>query len=126
MADDDIMSFTTAQARAKAEAEADGHELKLLEFDVDGETFHAAPFPPGGALLDAAAVASARTSMDRLQLVGKFLDAVLTSDSAERFSRRLRSGDKPIDLATASQVVVYLVEKYGGRPTEPSSPSAVG
>lgn len=123
---DPTMSFTTAQARQKAQDEAAGGEFKWLEFEVDGDTFQAAPFAPGGALLDAAAISVAQNKLERLTLIGKFLDGVLTEESAERFAKRMRSGDEPIDLETAAQIVAKLMEHYGGHPTVPPSPSPVG
>lgn len=141
---DDLLSFTTAQARKNAEAQAaGGTAVTYIPFDLDGERYQAAAVPPGGALLDAAAMAAA-DGAERLRLVAGFLDAVLlrgdgiladplanppikaVGSSAERFAARLRDPDNPIDLPTAAQVVAKLMEKYSGRPTEPSSPSAVG
>jgi hypothetical protein len=122
----EVRSFTTAQARKRAEAEAAGGQLRYIEFDIDGEKFYAAPIAPGGALLDAAAAGQAKNNVERLRVVAGFLDAVLTSESAERFSQRMRTGDNPIDLATAAQVMAFLMEEYGGRPTVPSSASSDG
>jgi hypothetical protein len=55
-----------------------------------------------------------------------FLDTVLLPDSALRFAERLRSATEPITFTQAYDVWRWLLGEYGGRPTEPSSPSSSG
>jgi hypothetical protein len=61
--------------------------------------------------------------------VDAILDAlglVLLPDSAAAVAKRLGDLENPIELEQASEVMIWLLEKYGLRPTQPSSNSAGG
>lgn len=96
-----------------------------ITFDVDGEVFEAAGAPPGGALLDVVNFATG-TNLQRIKAIGDFLNAALVPESRERFLVRLRSTENPISLATAAQVMAWLLGKYSGRPTVPSTSTPNG
>jgi hypothetical protein len=96
-----------------------------IQFDVDGDVFEAAGAPPGGALLDVVAFATG-TNLQRMKAIGDFLDVALLPESRDRFLARLRSTDRPISLATASQIMAWLLGQYSGRPTVPSTSTPNG
>lgn len=88
-----------------------------IEFDVDGEVFHAAGTAPGSAMLDAAAAAVSENAAERAKSLGAFLDIVLLPESRDRFHARMRDPENPIDVSTAAQVVGFLIETYSGNGT---------
>ena len=93
-----------------------------VEFDVDGETFFAAPVMPTQAVLDVADLAVKESVAERASAISGFLDAVLLPESAVRFAARLRDPERPIGIEDAVAVVNWLIEDvYAMRPTVPSS-----
>lgn len=123
---------------ASRPADPDGQPVP---FDVNGERFEARPAGsmPGGFLFDAAeimglvqhlgpnpnaATVDLPTLLHLMRLCHRALDEMLLPESATRFADRLRSGDTPIDVFTALEVVTYLIEEvFADRPTMPSSSS---
>lgn len=74
---------------------------------------------------DGAAVAA---DIDRsLNLIGDMFTILLPGESGIRFRERLLSETEPIDLTRQVLPILYwLLEEYGMRPTQPSSPSPSG
>jgi hypothetical protein len=63
------------------------------------------------------------------ETLGKVLsifDLILLKDSAALFRSRVESVDNPVDLTQVMDVMVWLMEMYGQRPTTPSSDSSDG
>jgi hypothetical protein len=62
-----------------------------------------------------------------LNLIADMFAILLPGPSGERFKERLLSETEPIDLQRQALPALYwLLEEYGVRPTEPSSPSPNG
>jgi hypothetical protein len=62
-----------------------------------------------------------------LQRVGDMFTILLPGPSGQRFKQRLLSEEEPIDLQQQALPALYwLLERYGMRPTQPSSPSPDG
>jgi len=61
---------------------------------------------------------------DQLQKVMEILDDIMFEDSIKRFAERMDSKTEPIDMATLTGVMNWLMEEYGERPTVPSSSSS--
>jgi hypothetical protein len=104
-------------------------ERHRLQFTIDGDIFEAAPALPGKTLTEFAKrftdVSDANLE-DRLDIFAEALNMVLLPDSAALFSKRFEDLARPIELEQASDVIVWLLEAYGLRPTQPSSPSSSG
>ncbi|MGH9857912.1 MAG: hypothetical protein ACRD4B_08720 [Acidobacteriota bacterium] len=59
----------------------------------------------------------------QLSAVGDLFKLMLTDDCADRFVERLSSRDEPLDLKQqVIPIMFWLMEEYGLRPTEPSTP----
>jgi hypothetical protein len=89
-----------------------------VRFELNGETYDCVPILPAGIHLDV-------LNSGQAQVAG-FLDGVLTEESAERFARAIRSPDPAVDLGTVTEIAMWLVEVYTGRPTGPSNGSSPG
>ena len=63
---------------------------------------------------------------DALVKVLSIFNLVLLGQSAELFRSRVESVDKPVDLTQVMDIMVWLMEMYGQRPTQPSSDSSDG
>lgn len=102
---------------------------KRLVFRIDDDIFEAAPALPGKTLGTFAKRFSdiEKTPIDQqLDVFADALGLVLLPESNARFQKRLADLEQPIELEQASDVVAWLMEEYGHRPTQPSSPSSTG
>lgn len=62
-----------------------------------------------------------------LNVVGQIFAILLPGASGARFKERLLSEEEPLDLnAQVIPALYWLLEQYGMRPTQPSSPSPDG
>lgn len=100
-----------------------------LVFRIDDDLFEAATALPGNVLAQFATRFSNIESIPLDQQLKVFADAlgmVLLPESNGRFQKRLDDLENPIELEQASDVIQWLLEAYGLRPTEPSSDSSTG
>lgn len=100
-----------------------------LVFRIDDDVFEAAAALPGNTLAQFATRFSNVESVPLDQQLKVFADAlglVLLPESNARFQKRLDDLQNPIELEQASDVITWLLEHYGLRPTEPSSDSSTG
>lgn len=106
--------------------QSEAENAEAVTFDFSGDQYAAAPVCPGGLLFDLAAIEKSSTAEQAKALLG-FLDEVLIGDSADRLAARLRDPANPLGVKDLNQLVEWLMgEVYGGRPTDPSSPSPGG
>lgn len=104
-------------------------ERKRLVFRIDDDLFEAATALPGNVLAQFATRFSNIESIPLDQQLKVFADAlglVLLPEANSRFQKRLDDLQNPIELEQASDVIQWLLEAYGLRPTEPSSDSSTG
>lgn len=103
------------------------HERVL--FRIDGDVFEAARTIPGKTLSRFAgrfANIEQVPAEQQLDAIADALGMVLLPESNALFQKRLDDLHNPISLEQASNVITWLLERYGMRPTEPSSPSSAG
>jgi hypothetical protein len=102
---------------------------KQLVFRIDDDVFEAAKALPGKTLARFAARFAdiEKTPVDKqLDAFADALGMVLLPESNALFQKRLDDLENPIELEQASDVIQWLLECYGLRPTEPSSDSSTG
>lgn len=122
------MDTITAPAPAAPVKDFSQARERLL-FKIDGDVFEAAAALPGKTL---ARFAGRFGDIDKvapeqqLDAITDALGMVLLPGSAALFAKRLEDLTNPISLEQASDVITWLLERYGMRPTEPSSPSSAG
>lgn len=102
-----------------------------ITFTIDGDLFTAAPALPGETLVQFVSRFSGdegtdRTPAEQLNEWREALELVLLPESYELFVSRMRDRARPIEVDQMSDVIVWLLEQYGLRPTQPSSPSVPG
>jgi len=99
----------------------------LEPFTADGDTF--TPVPGAAAMLVGGIVGQiqgAATLDEKMLAIGEFFDVMLTDESAKLMQDRLRSKTNPLDINQALEIIEYLTEEIGARPTVPSSSSSDG
>lgn len=100
-----------------------------LVFRIDDDLFEAAPAIPGDMLTEFAkryANVGDAPLEQQLNVMKDALSLVLLPESHARFTKRLSDVENPIELEQTVEVVQWLMECYGRRPTQPSSTSASG
>lgn len=103
---------------------------KKIIFRIDEDVFEAAPVMPAQTLLEFSvkfAQTQGKGDLDKqLVILRDTLEMVLLPESFDRFASRLSDRERPIELGQLSDVVMWLLEEYGLRPTRPSSASLGG
>lgn len=95
------------------------------KFAIDDEVFRCAADLPAGAATFLARMAKA-VPTDRILMLGDFLDLIILPEDAERFAARLGDPTHPITMNKFGEIIEWMLEEYGVRPTQPSSSSANG
>lgn len=105
-------------------------QRKRLDFTIDDDTFDAAPALPGDVFVEFVGLYNSTGDVDGLKeqhdLLKQALELVLLDESWQRFAARLKDKARPIEDDQMSDVVIWLLEEYGMRPTVPSQPSPDG
>ncbi len=103
---------------------------KRLDFQIDDDTFEAASVLPGDVFAEFVSVYNSTVDSETYQqqhdMLKHALELALLPDSWKRFDERLRDKANPIDDDQMSDVILWLLEEYGMRPTQPSRPSSDG
>lgn len=98
-----------------------------IVFTVDTEEFEACPAIPADILLEFSAryedAANLKGLGSQYEALTSLLELVLLEDSHARLRGRLRDRQHPVDLDQLNDIVVWLMECYGARPT-PLSPDS--
>ena len=98
-----------------------------ITFKMENDVFECLPDIPLDMLVDLADIASVEKGKEQIEKVKELFDAVMTHDSAAKLRERSAKGaTQPIGSRLLTQVLPWLLEVYGLRPTEPSSDSADG
>lgn len=90
------------------------------------ETFTAIAVAPGGVLLEFTEKVEPETGARPASAIIQFLEDVLVDGDAPRFTALIHSKTSQVDIDTLGEVVSWLMEEYGQRPTSPSNGSGGG
>jgi hypothetical protein len=103
---------------------------KRVEFKIDDDTFVAPkvlPIPVMQQLAQASdALKANESTADALDKIVNVFDIILIDSSATRMRERVASKDEPVDLSQLTDILMWLLEVYGLRPTQPSSDLSAG
>ena len=102
-----------------------------IQFKIDGDVFTASPAIPAQVMIDFAKMFAGmdpdKTSVeDQLQAFSMVLKIVLTPPSLTVFQRRMADPTTPVDMEQIENVIEWLFEEYGMRPTQPVESSPPG
>lgn len=103
---------------------------RVIEFKIDGDVFRCHPRLPAQVLMDFAVKADKMgdnpTGEQGIQAMLDVLEATLLPENFHRFQGRMKDPDNPIELDQVSEIVPWIMESYGLRPTAPSEDSSGG
>jgi hypothetical protein len=97
-----------------------------LFFELDGERFNCAPAVPVASLQEIARMSSTVTAANASDMLKEFFGVVMDADTKERIAVRMMDKVNPLDLDVAIDIMNWLLEEYGMRPTQPSSGTSNG
>lgn len=100
-----------------------------VQFRIDDDLFQGVPNIAALQLLEFANLSDQLTDAsmaDQPKIFKALVDLLLTPDSALRFSERMGDRENPISIIQVQQVIEWLMERYGMRPTQPSGDSSSG
>lgn len=100
----------------------DRNHTEPQTFMIDDDLFECARVLPAGVGRKFAQLQD-KSPVEQFDGIGEILDIVLLPESAERFAARMVDPQNPISMEQIGQIIEWLVEEYGGRPTTPSANS---
>lgn len=101
----------------------------VFRVDDTGDVFHAAPAIPAEVLAEFAGRFSNLEDSDaskRFSVVVEVLEMVLQPGSFALLRRKMADKANPVELDQLNDIILWLLEVYGLRPTQPSSDSSDG
>lgn len=104
-------------------------QRREIKFKIDDDVFEVAPALPAGVLMDFATdfqKLDKESGEDQKRSMMTILETVLVAGSYQRFTQRMQDRLQPIDLEQVNDVIEWIMEEYGMRPTEPSEDSSGG
>lgn len=119
-ADDDVRDFTKKTKPVRFQIDRD---------DGSPEFFEGIKALPAMLLVEFAVTMDSLSETDTAQQPKVFRDLfglILSDESAKRFIERMSSKTDAIDMSQIMEVMPYLMEQYGMRPTQPSPVSSDG
>lgn len=96
---------------------------KQIRFRVDDDVFEAAPAIPAEVLTQFVVKFSDVDNLpvlQRVEALAEVLKMILKPESFSRFRERMSDPESPIDIDQLNDVIEWLMEQYGQRPTQPS------
>jgi len=104
-------------------------DRKKIDFVIDGDQFDCVTAIPAKTLMEMTGDFQGMDEEDPVQSIKAMmvvLQKFLLPRSFELFERRMGDQENPIELPQVNDVIMWLMEQYGMRPTEQSSISVVG
>jgi hypothetical protein len=104
---------------------------RAIKFKVDDDVFEATPELAAALVVEFAEEAElidkdATRPAELIGVMGNLLNRVLLPSSAERLMARLKDTKNPIGIERLLEIIEWLLEQYGLRPTPPDSDSSAG
>ena len=101
-----------------------------IQFKIDDDVFECYPVIPVGTMLMFASkgqsVGDDPSPETQMAVYEEMLRLVMQPESADLFIERMNSREKPVSTRQAQEVISWIMEQHGERPTEPSENSSDG
>jgi len=112
-----MKEFTTAAASVDVSPD------EMMEFKIDGQECRAFQPSNGQLAILLASISSTQSWTHQVAGVINFFDAVLDEDSSAYITRRLLDRRDQFGIDEVQNIIEWMVEEWGARPTQPSSGS---
>lgn len=104
---------------------------KTLQFRIDDDVFEASPAIPAEVMIQFAerfttADPTKMTIAEQIRIFRDLLEIVLLPESMKIMARRMADPANPVDMDQLDQIITWLMEEYGMRPTTESGSSSNG
>ncbi len=104
---------------------------KALTFRIDDDVFEAAAAIPAETMIQFAeqftvADPTQIPIKEQMRIFRDMLDMVLLPESMERLRKRMSDSANPVDMEQINDIITWLFEEYGMRPTTESVSSSIG
>lgn len=99
---------------------------KVIQFDLDGHRYVCYPALAIPSLQEISTLAADFTPATAVEQLTKFFEVILPDEDAMRLSAKLTDKNNPLELDQAADIMHWVVEAYGLRPTTSSSASSNG
>lgn len=104
---------------------------KQLVFQIDDDRFEAAAAIPAEVMIQFAerfttADPSKMTIAEQVGIFRELLEIVLLPESMATMRKRMADPKQPVDMEQLDQIITWLMEEYGMRPTSGSGSSSPG
>lgn len=107
-----------------------GRARKRILFTVDEDQFEAALALPAETFVEFTVRFNEYTEADgwaeNFKALDTALELVLLTDSYTRLHARFSDKEHPVEIEQMADIIMWLLEQYGLRPTQPSSDSSDG
>jgi hypothetical protein len=105
-----------------------GGSLEPKKFYIHDDLFEAAPELPLGLLADLARLRNVTEEVEKngIESIYMILDNLLFDESAALIRKRASNKRKPVGVVQIMELIPWLLEQYGLRPTQPSQLSSSG
>lgn len=105
-------------------------EAPRVCFRIGSEDFDALPMLPIPVMQEliraSVGIQAKELGAEALDKVLQIFNLILVPESAVRFQARISSVDNPVDLTQVMDIMTWLMERYGKRPTQQSPESSNG
>jgi hypothetical protein len=104
-------------------------EYVHVKFRIDNDVFNGVSNIPAMSLIEFATMFDGMSENDLIsdpKAFDRMFHLVLEDESANRFFFRMGDKKEPISMTQVMRIMPWIMEKYGMRPTEPSSNSSDG
>lgn len=99
---------------------------KAVQFKLDDDVYRCYPGLAPDNLQTLVQFADDVTMENALSKLDGFFELVMNEDNATRIKAKLRNKEEPLEIAEATEIMLWILEAYGLRPTQSSPDSSTG
>jgi len=104
-------------------------QSKQIKFTVGEQEYESVPALGIGLAVEMSKIGktfAGGEGLERVDALWEFFGGILLDDGADRLKKQAHSKTDPLDVKQLMEIMNWLLEVYGLRPTEPSTPSSTG
>lgn len=99
---------------------------KVVQFAFDGEVYRCYPGLAPEGLQDLVRFADDITAENAMKSLHGFFDVVMNEENARKIQAKLRDKESPLEIDVATDMMLWILEQFGLRPTQSSPDSSTG